>query len=62
MITRRREPREPGPEEPGGYFGTDGRPSYKSHAAAFRSWQAAKAFADRHGLAIDGALLRIVTK
>ncbi len=62
VIPRHWEPREPGPEEPGGYFGTDGKPSYKAQAAEFGSWQAAKAFADRHGLAIDGAMVRIVTK
>ncbi len=60
VITRHREPREPGPEERGGYFGTDGRPSYKAQAAAFRSWPAAKEYATRHGIVIDGALVRLV--
>ncbi len=62
LITTRPELREPGPGLPGSYVGPNGKPADKSHAAAFSTREAAKEFADRHGIKVDGSMVRIVMK
>jgi hypothetical protein len=62
MIACYPEVRTPGPEQPGAYFGPDGKPTYKSQAAEFPTRDAAKAFADRHGINVEGAMIYIVQK
>ncbi len=51
------------PERAGSlYFGPDGKPTNRSHAMEFWTWNEAKKFADSHGIEVTGAVVSIVVK